>query len=87
MMTQEDSTDLLSALQAAMLAAPDRPCPCGHRAQEHQDGGCPCQDCDVRAFEVEQGSVHYRDTGERATLEEHLAALRSGSRPAMPFDL
>ena len=78
MSTEEKTTRLLAQLEEGIRLAPERQCPCGHRAREHRDGGCPCQDCDLRAFEVEQGCVTYRDTDTRVSLQEHLDGIRSG---------
>ena len=87
MSTEEKTTRLLAQLEEGIRLAPERQCPCGRRAREHRDGGCPCQDCDLRAFEVEQGCVTYRDTDTRVSLQDHLDGIRSGARSPVPFDL
>lgn len=66
---------LLTQLERAMHQVSRRRCPCGHVAEEHNDGGCPCAGCDLRTFEVEQGSVFYADTGQRLSLTDHLAKV------------
>lgn len=55
-------------------------CTCGHGIDSHERCGRDCGttgchdcSCDIRAFEVDQGSIHYQDTGKIVTLVEHLA--------------
>jgi len=64
MSTEETTTRLLAQLEEGMRLAPERQCPCGHRAREHRDGGCPCQDCDLRAFEVDEDEPPSEDAGD-----------------------
>lgn len=53
-------------------------CACGHSEVQHywravpKAHGCHHCSCDVRPFEIQQGTVHYRDTDERLSIGEHL---------------
>ena len=76
----DQANQVLAQLEQAMHEVSLRRCPCGHTAEEHSSGGCPCGDCDLRTFEVEQGSVYYADRQERVGLAEHLARIRSSRR-------